>query len=123
MADYTRSSENVFKDLGIPSSDERLAKEKLAYKINRLIADQGMSQKKAADFLGISRFKMTELRNGLLKDFTIDCLFSLLGKLDHPSPARHRTNKSVKDHEAFGMWRDRKDMADVDAYIRNSRKV
>ena len=123
MADYTRSSGNVFKDLEIPSPDERLAKAKLAYKINRLIADQGMSQKKAADFLGISRSKMTELRNGRLKDFTIDCLFFLLGKLDHPSPSRHRTNKSVKDHEAFGMWRDRKDMADVDAYVRNSRKV
>ncbi|MDE2952925.1 MAG: XRE family transcriptional regulator, partial [Gemmatimonadota bacterium] len=64
MADYTRSSGNVFKDLEIPSSDERLAKAKLAYKINRLIADQGMSQKKAADFLGISQSKMTELRNG-----------------------------------------------------------
>ncbi len=123
MADYIRSSGNVFKDLEIPSSDERLAKAKLAYKINRLIADQGMSQKKAADFLGISRSKMTELRNGRLKGFTIDCLFSLLGKLDHPSPTRHRTNKSVKDHEAFGMWRDKKDMADVDAYVRNSRKV
>lgn len=54
MADYTRSSGNVFKDLGLPSSDERLAKAKLAYKINRLIADRGMTQKKAADFLGIS---------------------------------------------------------------------
>ena len=123
MADYTRSSGNVFKDLGIPSSDERLAKAKLAYKINRLIADQGMSQKKAADFLGISRSKMTELRNGQLKGFTIDCLFSLLGKLDHPSSNRQPTNKSVKDHEAFGIWRDRKDMADVDAYVRNLRKV
>ena len=54
MADYTRSSGNVFKDLGLPFSDERLAKAKLAYKINRLIADQGMSKKKAADSLGIS---------------------------------------------------------------------
>lgn len=38
------------------------------------------------------------------------------------SPTRKQTNKSVKDHEAFGMWRDRKDMADVDAYVRNLRK-
>ena len=27
-----------------------------------------------------------------------------------------------KNHEAFGMWRDRKDMADVNAYVRNLRK-
>ena len=82
-ADHTLSSGNVFKDLGLPSPDNRLAKAKLAYKINRLIADQGMTQKEAADFLGMSRSKMTALRNGRLKGFTIDRLFSLLGKLDY----------------------------------------
>ncbi|MCY3667903.1 MAG: type II toxin-antitoxin system Phd/YefM family antitoxin [Gemmatimonadetes bacterium] len=38
------------------------------------------------------------------------------------SPSRQRTDKSVKDHEAFGLWRDREDMTDVDAYVRNLRK-
>ncbi len=38
------------------------------------------------------------------------------------SPVRQRTNKSVTDHRAFGMWRDRKDMADVDTHVRNLRK-
>ena len=83
MLDYSSSSGNVFKDLGLPNPDERLAKAKLAYKINRLIADQGMTQKQAADFLGLSRSKMTELRNGRLRNFTIDRLFSVLGKLDY----------------------------------------
>ena len=82
MEDYTPSSGNVFKDLGLPAPDERLAKAKLAYKINRLITDQEMTQKGAAEFLGISRSKMTALRNGRLKNFTIDRLVSLLGKLD-----------------------------------------
>ena len=103
MADYTHSSGNVFKDLGLPSSDERLAKAKLAYKINRLIADQGMNQKKAADFLGISRSKMTELRNGRLKGFTIDCLFSLLGKLDHHIEIRVRPKLSYKTEKSIDM--------------------
>ena len=83
MSNYTPSSGNVFKDLGLPNPDERLAKAKLAYKINRLIADQGMTQKQAADFLGVIRPKMTDLRNGRLRNFTIDRLFSLLGKLDY----------------------------------------
>ncbi|MCE2394867.1 XRE family transcriptional regulator [Candidatus Poribacteria bacterium] len=77
MADYTPSAGNVFKDLGLPSPNERLAKAKLAYKINRLIADQEMTQKDAAHFLGISRSKMTALRNGRLKNFTINHLASL----------------------------------------------
>ena len=74
MVDYTVSSGNVFQDLGLPSPDARLAKAKLAYKINRLIADQRITQKDAANFLGISRSKMTALRNGQLKNFTIDHL-------------------------------------------------
>ena len=82
MVDYTLSSGNVFQDLGLPLPDERLAKAKLAYKINRLIADQRITQKDAANFLGISRSKMTALRNGRLQNFTIDYLVSLLGKRD-----------------------------------------
>lgn len=38
------------------------------------------------------------------------------------SPSRQQTGKSIKDHEAFGMWRDRKDMTDVDDYVRILRK-
>jgi predicted XRE-type DNA-binding protein len=83
MADYTISSGNIFKDLGFPNPDEELAKVKLASKINRLIADQGTTQKEASKFLGISRSKMTSLRNGRLGQFSIDLLFSLLGKLDY----------------------------------------
>ena len=82
MVDYTLSSGNVFKDLGLPSPDERLAKAKLAYKINRLIADQGMAQRNATDVLGISRSKMTALRNGRLQNFTIDYLISLFRRMD-----------------------------------------
>ena len=82
MADYTLGSGNVFKDLGLPSPDDRLAKAKLAYRINRLIADQGMTQRNAADFLGISQSKMTALRNGQLQNFTIDHLVSLFRRMD-----------------------------------------
>ena len=37
-------------------------------------------------------------------------------------PSLQRTEKSVTDHTAFGMWRDRKDMADVDAFVPQSEK-
>ncbi len=99
MTDYTRSSGNVFKDLELPAPDERLAKAKLAYKINRLIADRGITQKEAADFLQLSRSKMTDLRNGRLSSFTIDSLFSLLGKLDHHIEIRVRP-KSTQETQA-----------------------
>ena len=96
MSDYTLSSGNVFEDLGLPAPDERLAKAKLAYKINRLISDRGMTQNEAANFLGIRRSKMTELRNGRLQGFTIDSLFSLLGKLDQCIEIRVRPKSDTQ---------------------------
>ncbi len=82
MADYTLSSGNVFKDLGLPEPEKKLAKAELAYKINCLIAAQGMTQKEASVFLEISRYKMTRLRNGRLNNFTIEKLTFLLKKLE-----------------------------------------
>ena len=69
--------------MGFPNPDEELAQVKLASKINRLIADQGLTKKEAPEFLGISRSKMTSLRNSRLGKLSIDLLFSLLDKLDH----------------------------------------
>ena len=97
MEDYTPGSGNVFKDLGLPSPDERLAKAKLAYKINHFIAERGMTQKAAAGFLGISRSKMTALRNGRLKSFTIDFLFSLMEKLEY------HTEHNIQDGDTLHM--------------------
>ena len=57
MADITHGSGNVFKDLGFPNPEECLVKAKLAYKIDCLITDQKMTQKDAAAFLGLSRYK------------------------------------------------------------------
>ena len=82
MADYTLSSGNIFKDLELPLPDERLAKAELAYKINHSIADQGMTQRNAANFLGINQSKMTALRNGRLQNFTIDHLVSLFSRMN-----------------------------------------
>ncbi len=93
MANYTLSSGNVFKDLEFPSPDERLAKAKLAYKINTLIAEQGMTQKAAANCLGITTDKMTQLRNGRLNRFPVNLMYSLLKKLEE-----HTQHYSFRKH-------------------------
>ena len=85
MTDYTPSSGNVFKDLELPAPEERLEKAKLAYKINRLIADRDMTQRASADFLRMHRSKMSDLRNGRLQDFTINDLSFLFKKLEQRS--------------------------------------
>ena len=38
------------------------------------------------------------------------------------SEPRTKPRMKVEDHPFFGMWKDRKDMEDVDAYLRNLRK-
>ena len=103
MADITPGSGNVFKDLGFPNPEECLVKAKLAYKIDSLVADQKMTQKDAAVFLGISRYKMRELRDGGLDIFTIADLFSMLGKLDSAM------NPNDRDHLRCGIEAYRRD--------------
>ena len=97
MANYTLSSGNVFKDLDLPLPEERLAKAKLAHKINRLIAMREMTQKEAANCLEISQYKMTHLRNGRLKSFTVDDLGSLLEKLECHSQLNTQ-GRTEKEH-------------------------
>lgn len=38
------------------------------------------------------------------------------------SKAAPKTRMKAEDHPAFGMWKDRKDMEDAEAYLRNLRK-
>jgi predicted XRE-type DNA-binding protein len=44
----TRSSGNVFADLGLPNSDDRLLKAQLAIKIQQLIEQKEMTQSEIA---------------------------------------------------------------------------
>jgi predicted XRE-type DNA-binding protein len=76
-----RGSDNVFKDLGLPNPEEHLAKAKLAFKINSLIENSGMNQTQAAKMLGVDRARISNLSRGLLKEFSMEKLFSFLHKL------------------------------------------
>lgn len=37
-------------------------------------------------------------------------------------PIHSESRPSAISHKAFGMWKDRKDMADVESYVRTLRK-
>jgi len=77
--EITKSSGNVFSDLGIPNSEKHLAKVKLAYQINSIIENRGLKQAKT---LGIDQPKISALSCGRLDDFSIERLISFLNKLD-----------------------------------------
>ena len=80
--EYEESSGNVFKDLGLPNPEERLAKARLASMIYDIISERGLTQVEAAKILGINQPKVSALRNGRLAGFSLERLFSLLRKLD-----------------------------------------
>ena len=77
----TRSSGNVFADLGRPQPEEALAKARLAYEIERSIRKQGLKQSEAAKVLGIDQPKVSALRNGRLSGFSVERLIRFLNAL------------------------------------------
>ena len=77
----TKSSGNVFSDLGLPNAEKYLAKVELAHQINSIIKRRGFKQIKAAEELGIDQPKISDLSCGRLDGFSIERLISFLNKL------------------------------------------
>jgi len=83
MSDNTiiASSGNVFEDLGLPDSQERLFKSRLAQAIGRLIEERSLTQAQVADLLEIDQPKVSHLQRGRLAGFSVERLFRFLQRL------------------------------------------
>lgn len=79
---FVKGSDNVFKDLGFADSEERLAKAKLAARINAVLEKRGYRQKEAAEVLGINQPKISALANGNLSGFSMERLIHFLNLLN-----------------------------------------
>lgn len=75
------SSGNVFADLGLPNPQERLVKAELASKISFLIDQKQLTQKSAAEILGIDQPKVSALTRGRLSGFSTTRLLRFLNAL------------------------------------------
>ena len=80
--DYETSSGNVFADLGLPNPEERLAKAKLAMKINHIIEEKEIRQTEAAKLLETDQAKISALSQGKLAGFSLERLIRFLNILD-----------------------------------------
>ena|SRR5579871_720342 len=76
--DFTISSGNIFADLGFADAEERMAKVNLAIQINVLIKRKKLTQKQAAELLGIDQPKISALFTGKLSGFSLERLFRFL---------------------------------------------
>jgi len=80
--EYTKSSGNVFADLGLPKSDELLAKAALANQIASIVSHRHLTQVETARVLGTGQPKVSELLAGKLDGFSIERLIRCLNALD-----------------------------------------
>lgn len=80
---YTKGSDNVFADLGVPNSEEYLAKADLAREIINIVQQRGLTQNEAAAILNVDQAKVSALNRGRLDGFSMERLtrfLRLLGK-------------------------------------------
>jgi predicted XRE-type DNA-binding protein len=77
----TKSSGNVFADIGVPDSDEHLAKADLVIGIASIIRSRGLSQTAAAKLVGIAQPDISRLMRGNFEGFSYERLFHMLNAL------------------------------------------
>ncbi len=78
MNEYTISCGNIFKDLGIKNAEQKFAKVQLASIIYDLMEVKKLSHEEAANLLGIELSQVFNLKNGHLKEFSLEQLLSFL---------------------------------------------
>jgi len=78
----TRSSGNVYADLGFANPEEELAKAKLVSALAEVIRSRDLAQTKVAVLLGVDQPTVSKLLRGRTEGFTSDRLMRLLNLLD-----------------------------------------
>ncbi len=78
-----RSSGNVFTDLGFPKEEAAhlLIRADLMSQLKRVIDTRGLTQKEAAEALGVTQPRVSDLVRGKIDLFTIDTLVEMLTHL------------------------------------------
>lgn len=77
----TRGSGNVFADIGLSNPQERLAKARLASRINDVICERDFTQQQAAAMMGVDQPKVSHLLRGRLGGFSTQRLIDFLNAL------------------------------------------
>lgn len=76
--EYEVSSGNLFKDFGYENPEEAQVKSDLAILIRSIIKQKKLTQKKAADLIGIDQPKISKITRGILSEFTLERLMRFL---------------------------------------------
>jgi len=98
---FTKSSGNVFQDLGYPDPEEHLLKAKFAMVISKVIAEKNLTQIETAKLLGIDQPKISRLCRGQLSGFSIDKLITFLILLNQDIEVNIKPHSRSVGHDNF----------------------
>ena len=77
-----QGTDNVLLDLGFDDAEELSAKAVLAFKLNELIRQRGLSQTEAAAITGMTQPKVSQVRRYKLQNISLERLMHALVSLD-----------------------------------------
>ena len=79
----TRSSGNVFRDLGFPreEAEHLLIRADLMIQLQKVIASKGLKQAEAAKILRVSQPRVSDLLRGRIDLFSTDALIDMLARV------------------------------------------
>ena len=79
----TRSSGNVFRDLGFSAEEAEYLKVRaeLMANLQKVIRARGLKQAVAAELLGVTQPRVSDLMRGRIDLFSIDTLIDMLARL------------------------------------------
>ena len=75
---HTKSSGNVFADIGLPSAGEHLVKAQLVVKIDALMNARKLRQIDAAQLFGVKQPDISKMLRGDFRQFSVERLMRFL---------------------------------------------
>ena len=75
-------SGNVFTDLGLDAAPELKLKAAIVGQINSILRHRHLTQVQASDILDLPQPKISALKNGKLRGFSLEKLLAIMVKLD-----------------------------------------
>jgi predicted XRE-type DNA-binding protein len=93
----TKSSGNVFADLGLPNADEHFVKAEIVLGIAARIKSKGLTQAEAAKLIGLAQPDVSKLLRGHFAGYSFERLFGFLTALGERVKIEVSVAKSKKE--------------------------
>jgi predicted XRE-type DNA-binding protein len=76
-----KGSNNVYADIGMPDAGEMLVKAHLAAKIGEIVKQRHLTQQQAAEILGMTQPKLSNMLRGQFRGISEDRMLDCLNRL------------------------------------------